>query len=129
MSMSFDEIATAAQLLPGVEVGTSYNTPALKVKGKFMGRLRTEAEGALVLRCDFFDRAMLMQAAPETFFITNHYKNYPTVLINLAQLRRDALPQLLEAAWRLVAPKKLIQAFDAQPKRAAVKQPRQGPKP
>ena len=54
MSMSFDEIATAAQLLPGVEVGTSYNTPALKVKGKFMGRLRTEAEGALVLRCDFF---------------------------------------------------------------------------
>ena len=115
MAISFDEVVDAARHLPGIEVGTSYNTPALKVKGKFMGRLRSEAEGALVLRCELFDREMLMQADAETFFITEHYKDYPAVLINLTQLRRAALPQLLEAAWRMVAPAKLIAAFDAQP--------------
>lgn len=112
MAVTFDDVVSAALTLPEVTQSTSYNTPSLKVKGKFMGRLRTEAEGALALRCDFLDREMLMQADPTTFFITDHYNNYPMVLINLKSLRRAALPQLLEAAWRLAAPVRLIQAFD-----------------
>ena len=132
MAITFDEVVAAARHLPGLEVGTSYNTPALKVKGRFMGRLRTEAEGALVLRCELFDREMLMQADAQTFFITDHYKDYPAVLIDLKQLRRAALPQLLEAAWRLVAPAKLIAALDAPPAAgalAATPKPKLKPKP
>ena len=34
------------QKLPGTEESTSYGTPAIKVKGKLLSRLRTEAEGA-----------------------------------------------------------------------------------
>lgn len=112
MAVSFDDVVSAALTLPEVAQSTSYNTPSLKVKGKIMGRLRTEAEGALALRCDFLDREMLMQADPTTFFITDHYNNYPMVLINLKTLRRAALPQLLEAAWRLSAPMRLIQTLD-----------------
>lgn len=112
MAVTFEDVVSAALQLPEVTQSTSYNTPSLKVKGKVMGRLRTEAEGALALRCDFLDRQMLMQADPTTFFITDHYNNYPMVLINLATLRRAALPQLLEAAWRLTAPVRLIQAVD-----------------
>ncbi len=126
MAISFDEVVAAARHLAGLEVGTSYNTPALKVKGKFMGRLRSEAEGALVLRCEFFDREMLMQSDAQTFFITDHYKDYPAVPIDLRHLRRAALPRLLEAAWRLVAPAKLIAAFDAQPAASA---PAAAPRP
>jgi len=47
--------------LPGVEETTAYGTPGLKVKGKILARLRTEAEGALALRCDFVDRQILLQ--------------------------------------------------------------------
>ena len=72
MAVSFDDVVSAALTLPEVTQSTSYNTPSLKVKGKIMGRLRTESEGALALRCDFLDREMLMQADPSTFFITDH---------------------------------------------------------
>jgi len=54
------------------------------------------------------DRQILMQADPETFYITAHYENYPLVLVRLAKVARSALPDLMERAWRLVAPKSLI---------------------
>ncbi len=102
-----------ALALPGVELSTSYGTPAIKVKGKVMARLRNEAEGGLAIVCDFVERQMLLQAAPEAFFLTDHYLNYPFILVRLDHVRRDALPGLVERAWRMVAPKKLIDAHDA----------------
>ena len=98
--------------LPGAEESTSYGTPSVKVKGKIMSRLRTEAEGALALRCDFIERATLLQVAPDVFFVTDHYLNYPMVLVRLDKVRADALPVLVENAWRLVAPAKLIAQRD-----------------
>jgi|GEM_PF-642786 len=112
MAVSFEDVVSAAFQLPNVTQRTSYNTPSLQVADKFMGRLRTEAEGALALRCDFLNREILMQADPTTFFITDHCNDYPMVLIILHTLRPTALPQLLEAAWRLTAPVRLILAFD-----------------
>ena len=72
-----------AQALPDVVEDRSYGTPALKAKGKLIARLRSEAEGGLAIRCELLDREMLMQADPDTFYITDHYANYPMVLINL----------------------------------------------
>ncbi len=118
-ALDFATVAAAALELPGVELGTSYGTPSLKVKGRVLARLRSEAEGALMLRCALLDRAMLMQADAETFFITEHYRNYPAILVNLPTLRRAALPQLLEAAWQLVATPTLKRVLAAQRAAAA----------
>ena len=101
-----------AKKLPGVEESLSYGTPSLKVKGKILSRLRTEAEGGLALLCDFVDREMLLQAAPDVFFLTDHYKDYPMILIRLDRVRADALPHLIERAWRMRAPAKLIAEYD-----------------
>ena len=109
----FERVCEIAMRLPGMEVSTSYGTPALKVKGKFMARLRSESEGGLAIRCDFVDRQMLLSAAPEVFFLTDHYRDYPMILVRLDQVRADALPDLIERAWRMTAPKKLIDAYDA----------------
>jgi hypothetical protein len=108
----FEAVCKIAEQLPGVERGTSYRTPALKVKGKFMARLRTESEGWLAIRCDFVDRQMLLEAAPEVFHVTDHYRDYPMILIDLHEVRRDALPEIIERAWRMVASKKLIREFE-----------------
>jgi hypothetical protein len=108
----FEKACKIALRLPGVEVSTSYGTPAIKVKGKFMARLRSEAEGWLAIRCDFFEREMLLQAAPQVFHLTDHYLNYPMILIDLAEIRRDALEDIIEKAWRMSATKKLIREHD-----------------
>lgn len=102
-----------AKRFPGVEESTAYGTPALKVKGKILSRWRTEAEGALALCCDFIDREMLLQADPEVFFLTNHYRDFPMVLIRLDKIRSAALPGLIERAWRMRATKALLQQFGA----------------
>jgi len=111
---TYELICALALKLPGVELGTSYGTPAIKVKGKLMARLRSEAEGGLALRCDFLERQMLLQAAPEAFYLTPHYQDYPMILIKLDEVRTDALPDLIERAWRMVAPKRLVAAYDAE---------------
>ena len=97
-----------AKQFPAVEESTAYGTPALKVKGKILSRWRTEAEGALALWCDFVDREMLLQADPNVFFVTDHYRNHPMVLIRLDKVRAAALPDLIERAWYLRASPKLI---------------------
>jgi hypothetical protein len=110
----YKRVCEIARKLPGVEDSSSYGTPALKVKGRFMCRLRTEAEGALAIRCDFLDRQILLQADPETFFVTDHYADYPMILVRLEKIRLSALPDLIERAWRMVAPPKLVAEYDAR---------------
>ena len=78
-----------------------------------MCRLRREAEGALAIRCDFLDREILLQADPEVFFVTEHYLDYPMMLVRLDKIRLSALPDLIERAWRMVAPPKLVAEYDA----------------
>ncbi len=113
LAKSWRRIVKIALELPAVAESASYGTPALKVAGKFMARLRTEAEGGLAIGCDLLERHMLMQADPETFYITDHYADYPMVLVNLANVRWAAMPQLIEQAWRMAASAKAIKAFDA----------------
>ncbi len=86
------------------------------MKGRILCRLRSEAEGALALRCSFLDRQILMQADPNVFFVTDHYLAYPMILVRLDRVRRSALPDLLLRAWRLVAPAKWVADYDATEK-------------
>ena len=110
--LSFDDIVRLAHSLPGVEVSTSYGTPALKVKGKLMARL-WEDRTTLVLKVPFVVRDHLMAKAPKTYYLTDHYKDYPYVLVRLDAVRPAELKELLEESWRQSAPKKLITQFDS----------------
>ena len=111
IGVTFVQLSAAAVKLPGVEISKSYGTPALKVRGKMLARLKEDGE-TLVLRTDFVSRQILTQADPDTFFFTDHYRDYPLVLVHLSKVTKSALPDLLERAWRQVAPQKLIDAHD-----------------
>ena len=58
------------------------------------------------------ERAMRISADPETFHITDHYINYPWVLVRLAVVRQDDLKEILADAWRCAAPKRLLAELD-----------------
>ena len=105
--------------LPGVEEGPCYGTPGFRVRGKFLARLRDNNE-TLVVKCGFDERDFRMQADPDAFFTTDHYRGYPTVLVRLSAVPVKELEAVLAQAWRLGAPKRMVAAYDARqtPKRA-----------
>jgi len=100
-----------ALALPGVEEGPCYGTPGFRVRGKFLARLRDDGE-TLVVKCGEDERDFRMQADPATFFITDHYRGYPAVLVRLASVRVADPRNVLEQAWRRSAPKRLVAAYD-----------------
>ena len=110
--VTFEQVRLAAQAFPGVEDSTSYGTPALKVRGKLLARLH-QSGGCLVLRADLLDREILMQSDSQVFYVTDHYRDYAWVLVRLSAVDAGALPDLIERAWRLVAPKTLIAKYDS----------------
>lgn len=112
-TLVFNDVCALAEALPGAEVGTSYGTPALKVRDKSFCRLWEDGT-TLVLKVPFAVRDHLLATAPETYFVTDHYRGYPAVLVRLAATNAVDLLPLLEEAWRQVAPKRMRRAFEAR---------------
>jgi hypothetical protein len=101
-----DAIAMAKKL-PKVEVSTWYRTPGLKVAGKGFARLRTEAEGGLVLMCSLEEKERLLESGEPAYYTTPHYDGYGAIIVDLKTISRDALRELIVQAWRIKAPPKL----------------------
>jgi hypothetical protein len=97
--------------LPGVEEGPCYGTPGFRVRKKFLARLRDDDE-VLVVKCGFDERDFRLRVDPDTFFTTDHYRDYPTVLVRLDRVDATDLEDLLEHSWRQLAPKRLVAAYD-----------------
>jgi hypothetical protein len=95
------------------EKGISYGRPSYKVNGKFFTRLRREDDSLVLLEVNFDEREMLMEAEPQTFHFTAHYKDYPSVLARIATLHPGSLQAFLDRRWRKIAPKKLVKERDA----------------
>lgn len=95
--LSLADIRRTVSELPGVAEGTSYGTPAWRHRGKLLARLHQDGQ-SIVLKVGVATRDHLLQADPETFFITDHYMGYPTVLARLDRLSADDLKKLLVRA-------------------------------
>ena len=108
--VSKEQVKKIVLSFPGAVEGTSYGYPSYKVVGKFFTRLRDE-DNSLVMGVDSIDeRDMLLEANPLVFHITDHYKNYPYVLVRIAKIDAKTLHGMLERHWRKIAPKKLAKA-------------------
>jgi hypothetical protein len=105
----FESARTLGLALPDVKAGTKYDgAPVLKRGGSFMAGLATHhsAEpGTLVVRADIESREYLIADAPQTYYVTDHYRRYPVVLVRLSTIDREALRDVLSMSWRLTASK------------------------
>jgi hypothetical protein len=111
--VTFDTVRQVALALPGVVEGTSYGTAAFRVRGKFMLRLREDRESIVLKPVNDEEREALLASDPDTFFMTDHYIGYDCILIRFARISRADLKALLERAWRRLASKRLVAAYDA----------------
>jgi hypothetical protein len=114
MGMTAEEARALALSFPETEEGTAYGHPAFKAFGKFLTRIRGEDDSLVIVGVGFDEREMLIEAEPEVFHVTPHYRNYPAVLARLSKVDAETVRGLLERRWRAVAPRKFLKAFDAE---------------
>ena len=107
VGVSWDDVVQIGEGLPGVEVGSAYGTPALRVRGQFMCRLREDGE-TLAIRCDLDERPLLIEANSDALFVTPHYAPWPMVLVALPRAEKGLIRELVEDAWAERAPKRLV---------------------
>jgi len=108
--VTFEQVRDFALTLPGVEESTSYGTPALKVRGRFLARLHEN--GALVVRVGADAQEALIAMEPEVYFITPHYAGSWAVLVRLDMIEEAAMQELMVETWRGNAPKRLVRNHD-----------------
>jgi len=111
--MTFDDVRKIALLWPEVEDGTSYGTPALKVRKKMLARLKEDGDSLVMPGVPQDEREMLVESRPKVFYFTDHYRDYPMVLIRLSKARRATVEPLLRRHWRTLASKKVVKEFDS----------------
>jgi len=109
---SWQEVTEIAVTWPGVEETTWYRTPALKVAGKGFARLRTEADGRLMVVCSHAEKAALLDSGGPAFSTTAHYDGHGSILIDLDLVDPVQMKELLVEAWRSKAPRKLLSSLD-----------------
>ncbi len=91
-----------------MEEYTCFQTPAFHVNKKLLARIREDGE---TLAVHTNERNVWMKANPSVFFITDHYRTYPFVLVNLLAVKEAELQQLLLEGWKQVAPKRLLKEY------------------
>jgi hypothetical protein len=104
--ITFDTVREMGMRFAGVEYGTAYGAPALKVHGKMFTCVPTHRSAepdSLAIRLDFDQRDELIAADPATYYLKDHYVNYPVVLVRLSRIHEDALRDLLMMAVRFVS--------------------------
>jgi hypothetical protein len=104
-TINFDTIRNIGLALPGVQESTAYGLPALKIHGKLLACVpanRSAELGSIVVRVDLEDRAELLAAAPDVYYITDHYGDYSAVLVRLSCANPDMLRDLLGMAYKFV---------------------------
>jgi hypothetical protein len=110
-----DDVRAIALALPGTTEEQWYQTPGYKVAGRGFLRLRTEAEGGLVVFVsDLGEKEALLGSRSDAFFTTPHYEGYPVVLVNLDKIDHDELRELITDSWLIKAPPKLRRQFEDQ---------------
>jgi hypothetical protein len=106
------DVRRIALSLPETTEKPWFNTPGFRVEDKSFLRIRTEAEGGLVVFVsDLGEKEALLASDPKKFFTTPHYDGYPTVLVNLKALGVRELRELIVESWRNKAPKRVLKTY------------------
>jgi hypothetical protein len=110
--MTLDDIRRIALTFPKVEERPSYGTPGFFVGKKLLVRFKEDGAD-VVFRMSLEEKAFLMEADPNTFYETDHYRGWPAVLARVDRLDAATVQQLIERQWRVSAPRGLVRDTDA----------------
>jgi hypothetical protein len=103
--INFETVRKIGLALPYVEASTARGAPALKIHGKLMACVPTHHSAepdSLMVRVGLDDRGELLAAAPDVYYVTEHYMGYSAVLVRLSRVTSDVLRDLLGMSHKFV---------------------------
>lgn len=104
----------AALALPHTSEKPSYGQPGFRVKGRLFARVREEGDLLAVWVESEEEKHAMIETEPEKFTTIAHYDGHPMVLVRFdGSVGLDELAELLTESWRLRAPDRVREAFDA----------------
>jgi hypothetical protein len=114
MAISKADLRKIALSFPQANEKPSYGKPSYFIAKKFFTRLRDEDASIVWIIGSIDERDHLIEMDPKTYFITDHYRDYPAVLVRTARIDKTMLRKMLERRFRAIAPKKVLKEMDAQ---------------
>lgn len=99
--------------LPEVEEKSAWDSPTFRVKGKMFAMYFHNHHGdtriALWLKASPGVQEMLVEAAPEKFFMPPYQGAFGWIGLQMDRCEEDEIASHIEQAYRMVAPKKLLE--------------------
>jgi len=97
MPLTRAEARKIALAVEGASEGPYFGKPAVFVAEKFLTRVHTKEEAMVLAVGSMEMRDVMLEAEPQLFYITDHYKNFPYLLARLSRLDKATLKDLLNA--------------------------------
>jgi hypothetical protein len=106
--LTAEDVRAIALSLPETTEKTTWGMPTFRVRNKIFATV-AEDDATIGMKCPMEERAELIEAEPEKFFIKDgHDDNFAFIRVRLAAVEdKDELRAMLTDAWRLTAPKRL----------------------
>jgi hypothetical protein len=105
MPITETQFKTIALGLPEAYEKPHYGQPSIFIGKKFLARYRREDDSVVLIVDSIDERDHLLAMDPDLYFITDHYRNYPSVLVRAAKLNAKDLRAMLERRRLAIAPK------------------------
>lgn len=109
---AYRELALSLEM-PEVIKTKSWGNPCLKAHGKLWAWW-SPTEDAPVFKMPREEREFLIEADPETFFVTDHYRPHNLILARPEKLDPEWAKAHLVRTWREMAPKRYLKKHDEE---------------
>ena len=104
--LSIAAVRKLALALPDVEESTAYGAPAFRLNGNLLACIashKSAEPNTLVVRIPLEDRPKFLAAHPEVVYLTDHYLNYPSILVRLSRVEVKTLRDLFSISRKFVS--------------------------
>jgi hypothetical protein len=107
--------------IPGTDERLWFNQPSVFVHDRFLSKTHHREDAAVLQVGSMEMRDMMLEAEPKLFYITDHYRKFPFVLIRLSALTKTVLKEMLVGRAAQLAAMKPIKRAPKTAKKKTVK--------
>ncbi|WP_242095621.1 hypothetical protein [Sphingomonas sp. CROZ-RG-20F-R02-07] len=106
MTDTSERVRQTLLTFPGIVESTAYGSPIFKIGKTMIARFRDD--GVMVLKVDAMTRDVMLDTEPAAYFLEDHYRPHPLVLVRILLAEPHRLNALMEQCWKELAPKRLV---------------------